>query len=165
MKPLTTLSLTVLASTATAFFCPPGKIGECCIAPYKTNHICMFSLPFPSHSLNFIPQNLGTDKREGEKATIKPSGPPLPNYQCIFIDDIARESLCCVVVSYFIDEREEATVVDQCRLMGSRRSAVSLLYCVVEGRGRKWRGDGLESARKKEWIISTRYWLKENSVL
>lgn len=69
-------------------------------------------LSLPSTSLNLILQNLGTDESEGEKATIKPSGPPLPDYQCIFINDIARESLCCVVVSYFMDESEGVTVAD-----------------------------------------------------
>jgi hypothetical protein len=46
-------------------------------------------------------QGVGVDECEGEKATIKPMDNAETDYECIFIDDIARESLCCIVVSDF----------------------------------------------------------------
>jgi hypothetical protein len=46
-------------------------------------------------------QGVGVDECEGQKAMIKPMYSAETDYECIFIDDIARESLCCVAVSDF----------------------------------------------------------------
>ncbi|PMD25887.1 hypothetical protein NA56DRAFT_698959 [Hyaloscypha hepaticicola] len=72
MTKLAQISFTfaLLAATAMAFICPPGKVGECCIAPSDT--ICT-------------------------SATVVP-GPGHLTYECKFIDQIAGNSLCCEVV-------------------------------------------------------------------
>jgi hypothetical protein len=55
-------------------------------------------------------------RREGTRATVVPGPGPL-TYECKFIDQIARNSLCCEVVSIDLLHYEIGVFADQGRLM------------------------------------------------
>ena len=55
-------------------------------------------------------------RREGSGATVIP-GPGHVTYECIFVDEIARNSLCCEVVNIDLLHREEGPVANKSRLM------------------------------------------------